>query len=149
MNGSPMSDSFLSAVMDTILPGESERTDGAAPLPRASEADVRLDRDDPRHDLVLRLVARQAGDETRFVGASPAERAAILRAVEQASFDAFRGLVSSLLQDYYETPAVLAVLGWRSGAAQPQGHEVPEANEETLRRLEKVRARAPFWRQAG
>jgi hypothetical protein len=149
MNGPHMSDSFLSAVMDAILPGESERADSAAPLPRAAEAGVTLNRNDPRHDLLLRLIARQAGDEAGFVAASPAERAAILQAVERESFDPFRALVSSLLQDYYETPGVLAVLGWRSGGAQPQGHDVAEADEETSRRLEKVRARAPFWRRAG
>jgi hypothetical protein len=143
-----MSGDFLSAITDTILPGEPPRADGAAPLPRGTQAGLRLDRADPRHDPVLRLIARQAGDEAHFIAASPAERIAMLEAVEQQSFDALRALVASLLQDYYETPAVLAVLGWRSGGAQPQGHDVAEADEETLRRLDKMRGRAPFWRPA-
>ncbi|SEB86781.1 hypothetical protein SAMN05519104_0281 [Rhizobiales bacterium GAS188] len=149
MNEPQMSETFLSAVMDTILPGEPELAGGAAPLPCATQAGLALSRDDPRHDLVLRLIARQAGGEARFVATSPAERSAVLRAVEQGSFEAFRSLVAALLQDYYEAPEILRVLGWRSGGAQPQGHLVPEADAETLRRLEKVRARGPFWREAG
>ncbi|SDR35318.1 hypothetical protein SAMN05519103_02266 [Rhizobiales bacterium GAS113] len=143
-----MNTNFLAAVMDTILPGEPELAGGAAPLPCATQAGLALSRDDPRHDLVLRLIARQAGGEARFIAASAAERAAILQAVEQEGFEAFRALVSSLLQDYYEAPEILRILGWRGGGPQPQGHLVPEADAETLRRLDRVRARGPFWRSA-
>ena len=72
----------------------------------------------------------------------------MLEGVETESFQRFRALVSSLLQEYYEAPSVLAAMGWREGAAQPLGHEVAEADEATLGRLDKVRARGPLWRQS-
>lgn len=142
-----MSEPFLSAVVDTILPGEREGHGAAAALPSGTQAGLVLRPDDRRHAGVLRLIANRGGGEAAFAAASPEGRAAVLAAVEQESFEAFRALVATLLQDYYETPAVLAAMGWRGGGAQPQGHQVPQADAATLRRLDKVRARGPIWRE--
>jgi hypothetical protein len=137
---------FLAAVIDTVLPGETNAPGSAARLPPGTGAGVRLRADDPRHSAVLRLIAERSGGASNFIAATPAERAAILTEVEKQSFEAFRALVAALLLDYYETPAVLAVMGWRGGGAQPQGHAVPEADAATLKLLDKVRARGPIWR---
>ncbi|MFI5011977.1 MAG: hypothetical protein ACHQAY_06490 [Hyphomicrobiales bacterium] len=143
-----MGEPFLSAVVDTILPGERAASGAASPLPSGTQAGLVLRPDDRRHAGVLRAIAMHGGGEEAFAGASPEERAAVLEAVEKESFEPFRALVLSLLRDYYETPTVLAAMGWRGGGAQPQGHEVPEADAATLRRLDKVRARGPIWRKA-
>ena len=146
-----MTNAFLHAIVDTILPGEHAGSDpapGTSPLPPGSQAGVILSPKDAAHQRVLGIIAERAGGEEAFTRASVPKRTELLEAVEKESFEAFRALASSLLQDYYEAPSVLAVMGWREGAAQPLGHEVPEADEATLRRLDKVRARAPLWRTA-
>ncbi len=146
-----MRDGFLDAVADTILPGEhpaSHAASGVSPLPPATNAGITLQPRDPTQKAVLRLIAQRAGGEEAFASASVSTRIAVLEAVESESFEAFRALVSSLIQEYYESPSVLAAMGWREGAAQPLGHDVPEADEATLRRLDKVRARGPLWRRA-
>jgi hypothetical protein len=146
-----MTEAFLDAVVDTILPGERAGSDvspGASPLPPGTRAGVRLKPKDAAQEAVLQLIARHAGGEEAFTRASFSTRTAVLETVESESFDGFRALVSCLLQDYYEAPSVLAAMGWRESPAQPLGHDVPEADEATLRRLDKVRARAPLWRQS-
>jgi hypothetical protein len=142
-----MMNAFLSAIVDTILPGENPGVSFASPLPSGTQAGLVLRPKDSGQEAVLRLVALRAGGEEAFARASFAERTVVLEAVEKESFEMFRALVSSLLQDYYETPAVLAAMGWRGGGAQPLGHAVPEADSATLQRLEKVRARGPIWRR--
>jgi hypothetical protein len=144
-----MKNGFLEAVADTILPGERADPDaapGASPLPPGSRAGVTLKRKDAAQGAVLQLIARRAGGEDAFTRASLSNRTTVLETVEHENFEGFRALVSSLLQEYYEAPTVLAAMGWREGAAQPLGHEVAEADEATLRRLDKVRARGPLWR---
>jgi hypothetical protein len=137
---------FLAAIVDTILPGETNAAGAGSPLPSGSQAGVAPHAEDQPHKAVLRLIAETSGGEDRFAAASSAERAALLADVERRSFDAFRAFVTSLLQDYYETPAVLTAMGWRAGGAQPLGHEVPEADDATLALIERVRARGPIWR---
>jgi hypothetical protein len=146
-----MTNAFLDAVVDTILPGErpgSDASSGASPLPPGTRAGVTLKPKDAAQEAVLQLIAQHAGGEEAFARASFSTRTTVLETVERKSFDGFRALVSSLLQDYYEAPSVLAAMGWREAPAQPLGHDVPEADEATLRRLDKVRARAPLWRQS-
>jgi hypothetical protein len=142
-----MSEAFLMAVIDTVLPGEARAHGPAAPLPPGSSAGLHLDANGS-HAAIIRRIAGHSGEDG-FVAADPAGRAAILADVEKESFEAFRALVTSLLQDYYETPGVLAAMGWRAGGAQPEGHAVPEADAATLRLLERVRARGPIWRDPG
>ena len=126
-----MSDAFLSAVIDTILPGESRPQAGESPLPCGTQAGLRLDRRADANEHVLGLIAREAGGEAHFVAAAPADRAAILGRVEEQSFEAFRALVSTLLQDYYEAPATLGALGWR---ASPPSRKAMQCSRPTPRR---------------
>jgi len=144
-----MTQDFLAAVIDTILPGEASAPGSALPLPSGTRAGLVRHADDRRRRAVLRLIAEVGGGESAFVSAPPARRGEILAAVETASFDAFRALVTALLQDYYESPAVLSALGWRIEPPQPQGHSVQQADEATLRLLDKVRGRGPIWRDPG
>ncbi|MBV9568842.1 MAG: hypothetical protein JO172_11955 [Hyphomicrobiales bacterium] len=143
-----MTNAFVDAVVDTILPGERQAPSGACPLPSATQAGVVLETTNARNDALLHLIAQCAGGDEAFMRASLSARTHVLASVDKESSAAFRALVSDLLQDYYEAPGVLAAMGWPEGAVQPHGHIVAEADELTLARLEKVRARVPFWRPA-
>jgi hypothetical protein len=144
-----MREAFLDAVVDSILPGEASASASGSQLPSGNKAGVVPDALNRQHGAVLRLIAERSGSEEAFIAASPAERVELLADVEKQSFDAFRAFVTALLQDYYETPAVLTAMGWRTGGAQPLGHEVAEADDATLALIERVRARGPIWRKVG
>jgi len=133
-----MTPEFLRAVVDTVLPGEA--------LPNAAAAGVDLAKYAETARPALDAIAAASGGAARFAAASETERVAMLRRVEREQPAAFRALIMPLLIDYYDAAAVLAALGWRGQPPQPQGHAVPSADEETLRRLERVRARQPLWR---
>ncbi|MBV9741563.1 MAG: hypothetical protein JOZ30_18120 [Hyphomicrobiales bacterium] len=144
-----MRNAFLEAVVDTILPGERagpDATPDLLPLPPGSHAGVVLDPSYAAQQGVLRLIAERAGGEEAFARASFSKRTELLEQVERESFAPFRALVSALVQDYYEAPSVLVAMGWREGAAQPLGHDVPQADAGTLRCLDKVRRRGRLWR---
>jgi hypothetical protein len=140
-----MSPEFLRVVLDTLLPGTAVEQ-GRAPVPSGTEAGIDLARHAETARAVLDAIATAAGSAATFAGATEAERVAILRTVERGDPESFRLLVTALLVEYYETPAVLTAFGWRASPPQPQGHAVPEADAETERRLERVRQRAPAWR---
>jgi hypothetical protein len=66
--------------------------------------------------------------------------------VQREAPEAFAQLLGALLPDYYEAPTVLKALGWRSDPPQPQGHIVPEMDNPTRARLERVKSRGKLWR---
>jgi hypothetical protein len=138
---------FLACVVDTLLPGE-RGAGGRAALPRGTAAGVKLAGGEAWQVDILRRVAARAGGEAAFVEASPASRTALLRDVERDDVEAFRAFVQPLLEDYYEAPPVLQALGWRAGGVQPDGNVAEEADAATLARLERQRARPPFWRKS-
>jgi hypothetical protein len=126
---------FLSAVVDTLLPGDN----GVPPLPTGTAAGVaaKLEhlvarRDGAQHDVVLRAIARAAGGEEAFVRADSAARTASVRLVEAEKREPFRALVALVLQDYYETEAVLLAMGWRAEPPQPAGHVLPPFDQALL-----------------
>lgn len=134
-----MTAAFLAGVLDTLLPGG----DGQ---PAASELGIVV----PGHEEVLAAIAAAAGGPEAFLAATPAARAAVLRAVEagpQAA--AFRALSVAVAQEYYLADAVTVAMGWRLEPPQPAGHALPPTDAATWERLEKVRARAPLWRPVG
>ena len=141
-----MTPGFLSAVLDTLLPGDH----GAPPLPTGTAAGVAAKlahlvarRDGARHHVVLQAIARAARGEEAFVLADPAGRIAAVRLVEAEMREPFRAFVALVLQDYYEADAVLLAMGWRAAPPQPEGHVLPPFDE-TL--LEAVRRRGRIWR---
>ncbi len=86
------------------------------------------------------------GDSDAFLMASPVDRVAGLRAVEQSAPAAFKALLAEALATYYEAAPVLAALGWRAAPPQPHGHDVAPTEEATMRSLEKVKNRGQLWR---
>jgi hypothetical protein len=138
---------FLSCVVDTLLPGE-RGAGGRSALPTGTAAGVKLDGSEAAQAAILARIAARAGGEAAFIQASPAVRAAVMRGVEKDDVEAFRALVQALLEDYYEAPPVLKALGWHAGSVQPDGNVVQEADAATLARLDRQRARPPFWRKS-
>lgn len=141
-----MRPAFLSAVVDTLLPGDQ----GVPPLPTGTAAGVAArpepllsHRDGAEHDVALRAIARAAGGEDSFVRADAAGRIACVRLVEAEMREPFRALVALVLQDYYEAESVLVAMGWRVEPPQPAGHPLP-AFDEAL--LEPVKRRDRMWR---
>ena len=142
-----MTPAFLSAVVDTLLPGD----DGTPPLPSATAAGVEAtlaehlvsSRDRALHDAVLQAIASEVRGEEAFVRADAAARIAALRRVEADMPGPFRALISLVLQDYYEAEAVLLAMGWRAEPPQPEGHVLPPFDEALL---EPVKRRGRMWR---
>jgi hypothetical protein len=128
----------LNAVLDTLLPGDR----GNPPLPPASEAGLDL----AKLARLAEPVIVALGDPDGFVAAAPAERVSRLRIAEVNVPAAFKALLAEAVASYYETPPVLAALGWRVAPPQPHGHNVAPNDDALVRMLEKVKSRGQLWR---
>jgi hypothetical protein len=133
-----MTHAMLLAILDTMFPGD----DGELPLLPASQAGLDL----AKLERLAEPVAAALGDADVFLTAAPAERVAKLRIAELNAPAAFKALLAEALASYYESPSVLAALGWRVAPPQPHGHQVPPNDGEILRALEKVKSRGRLWR---
>ena len=141
-----MTPAFLSAVVDTLLPGD----DGTPPLPTGTAAGVaeKLERLLARRDpalveVVLRAIASAARGEDAFVRADAAGRMALVQRVEAEMSGPFQALVGLVLRDYYEADVVLLAMGWRAEPPQPQGHALPSFDEALL---QQAKRRGRMWR---
>jgi len=134
-----MTPEFLAAVIDTLLPGDDA-------LPSGTRAGVALATQGGVHESVLTAISVQAGGSDAFARATEDTRVSALRQVERADPDAFRAFVAGVLSDYYESAPVLAALGWRTDAPQPQGHVIAAMDGPTAERLDRVARRGPLWR---
>ena len=141
-----MKPDFLRAVVDTLLPGEAVAPAGVPSLPAGSPAGVDLAPHAESLTSVLAAIARAAGGESDFPAADENRRTAILQSVQRDMPEAFARLLGVVLPDYYEAPAVLNALGWRSEPPQPMGHAVPAMDDATLARLERVKSGGRRWR---
>jgi hypothetical protein len=133
-----MTSAFLTALLDTLLPGEP-------PLPRGSAAGLDLRAVADAHHPLLDAIAAQAGGADSFASASEAERIVVLNEIERTMRDSFRALLAAILTEYYDSDAVLTAMGWRTEPPQPAGHAVEPVGEATLQMLEKVRQRRKLW----
>jgi hypothetical protein len=138
---------FLSAVVDTLLPGDDHPpelpTGTAAGVAARLAAHLVAGRDRARHEAVLGAIASAARGEEAFLRAAAAERIDTLRRVEAEMRGPFQALLALVLQDYYEAEAVLLAMGWRAEPPQPQGHALPPFDEALLK---PVRRRSRMWR---
>jgi hypothetical protein len=141
-----MTYAFLSALVDTLLPGDH----ATPPLPTGTAAGVAADvahlvasPDGALHGVVLQAIESAAGGHDAFVRADADRRIACVRRVEAEMPGPFQALVAVVLQGYYEADVVLLAMGWRAEPPQPQGHVVPPFDE-TL--LAPVKRRARMWR---
>ncbi len=143
-----MSDAFLAALAETLLPAETDPPSVSPPLPDAASAGIDLARHEAVVRPVLALIEALPGGAAGFVASSPDERTAAVEAVERIEPEALRRLLAAILADYYESPAVLRAFGWRAEPPQPTGHTVIEMDEDTRAALERVRCRGKIWRDA-
>jgi hypothetical protein len=141
-----MSPEFLAAVIDTLLPVETTPPTGAAPLPSGTAAGLAPRDYAASHAPVFSAIAEQASGIEAFMAADEAVRASAIEAVERRMPDAFRALLTAVLSDYYESPAVLAALGWPTDPPQPAGHALADMDEVTAARLKRVAQRTRLWR---
>jgi hypothetical protein len=141
------SDSFLDAVIDGLLPGESGEARESL-LPPASAAGLAGRGYAGRHADILAAVARRASGEEHFLGLTAAARHDVLAAVEREASGAFRALVQDVVTDYHDQPAVLAAYGWRLAPPQPAGHHLEPPGDDMPQLLARVRARGDLWRAA-
>jgi hypothetical protein len=142
-----MTPEFVGAVVDTLLPGDAGGADGEPPLPPASATGIDLSALIESRSAVLEAIARQAGGAEAFIAAAEPARIATIQAIERAMPDAFRTLLSALLADYYESPVVLAAMGWRTDPPQPQGYAMSDLSDAAFERLARVQARGKLWRK--
>lgn len=108
-------------VIDTLLPGDDV-------LPSGTAAGVRVD--ETAHRAVLDAIARAGGG------------ADAVREVERAMPAELAALLAALLEEYYDSDAVITALGWSPLPPQPNGHPLPAFDEDLLA---KVKRRAPLW----
>ena len=136
-----MTDAFLAAVLDTILP-----SDAGIGLPSGSGAGIDLGRYEAVAGPVLQIIVAATGGRESFLSASAEDRRLAVEAAERQAPEAFRALLASLLPNYYESEAVLNAFGWRAEPPQPQGHHVAATDDATGEALERVRQRGQIWR---
>jgi hypothetical protein len=134
-----MTPELLAAVIDTLLPGDDT-------LPSGTRAGVDPAAHAASHRAAFDAIAAEAGSFELFIRADEKARAALLQAAERVAPDAFRALLTIVLSDYYEAPAVLAALRWRGDPPQPTGHTVPSMDKLTTERLDRVRQHDKLWR---
>src|SRR5262245_31591113 len=142
-----MTPEFIAAVVDTLLPGDSGGPTGEPPLPQGSAVGTDLSVEVESRSTVLEAIAKRAGGAEAFIAAAEPARNAAVQAIERAMPGAFRALLSALLSGYYESPVVLAAMGWRTDPPQPQGHAMPPQNTPTTEQLGRVQARGKLWRR--
>lgn len=144
-----MTQDFLAAVVDTILPGCAPAEAGGRAVPSGSQAGVGIDTAQSAAAVALLSIIEQSGGAEAFVRADEHQRIAVLEAVERERASEFRGMVMALLQDYYESEVVLIALGASAEPPQPGGRPVAPTEQPILDMLDKVRRRGPLWRPAG
>lgn len=141
-----MTAAFITALVDTLLPGEVATSGHARPLPSGSS--LRLDVAEcvgAFRPLLQAIVEHSGGAET-FAAASADERLAILDAVDAQTGGRLRELAMSLLQNYYESLEVLEAMCTPTEPPQPRGRDIQPNDAATLASLDRVRARGRIWR---
>lgn len=146
----PFSQEFLTAVVDTLLPGLPATASHMA-LPAASQIGVDRQladhlRQQPQRDRLagrLTMLAQLAGGEESFVSADTDTRIRFVQSLEALDTPTFYAFLLVVTADYYETEAVIGAMGWPVEPPQPQGYPLP-AFDEAL--LEPVKTRAALWR---
>ena len=136
---------LLGAVVATILPGGGDWP-AAATLDLTAEAERLAALSVSGLDPLRRLLAALPDG---FASEGADAREAALAAVQDNDPAAFGAALQASYNAYYIDPRVLAVVaaktGYRPGAPQPDGHELPPFDEAMVT---VVRTRDPHWRPA-
>jgi hypothetical protein len=137
-----MSDTFLAAVVDALLPGGALANSIVAP--KASSIGIATGLVEARHARVLAAIADLAGGEDAFCSGTEEFRIEVLKRAEAMHPQDFAALVTAVLTGYYEHPDVLTAFGWPARPPQPLGHTFAPIDEDLLA---PVKARGEIWRR--
>lgn len=141
---------FLTAVVDTLLPGLPATADQPA-LPAASQ--IGLDRsllryliDHPQREQLsqrLHALAQEAGGVENFRLGDETQRAAAVQTLEQSDPAAFYAFLLVIAAAYYQTDDVIRAMGWYVDPPQPRGYPLRLFDEALLA---SVKTRSALWR---
>lgn len=141
-----MSDPQFARALATVIAPGGELGDGVtAPAADALVNDAALAAWLDAERAGTAAILSAAGGAEAFAMADTERRAAALRRADAAEPVAVARLVAALLTLYYQHPSAIASFGWRADPPQPQGHALAPFDAALL---ERVKARAPFWRRA-
>ena len=138
----------LSAVMDLIVPAVDELP-GAGEMGLAAAAEEFAGKE-PKYGVSLGRVMDalslepSARVEGGFAALDEEQRIAALKVLEANIPGYFDDFVDLIYIVYYSDERVHKRIGWRSGALQPLGWEMPAWDPAVL---ETVSKRKPFWRK--
>lgn len=140
---------LLKSAMDLIVPAVDDMP-GAGEMGLADNAVDLANRSSDFGEALRRILDALSLDpsvraEGGFAALDEEQRISALQALESsmpATFDKFVDLVYIV---YYSDERVHSRIGWRSGALQPLGWELPPFDPAIL---ETVSKREPFWRKA-
>lgn len=140
---------LLKSAMDLIVPAVDELP-GAGELGLADDAVELASREKDFGDALRKtLSALHLDPSTRAEGGFAAldeeQQIAALKVLEASLPAVFDKFVDLVYVAYYSDERVHERIGWRSGALQPLGWELPSFDPAVL---ETVSKREPFWRKA-
>lgn len=139
-----MNDRLLTALLDTLLPGD-DRDWPAAGTHGLGQRTCEIAAMTPGGAAALETIL--AALPTDFPVRDEDSRAALLGELEAQSPDAFSRVVTAAYSAYYTDPAIRAVVervtGYPDRPPQPRGYDL-EPFDESL--LDQVKARGPIWR---
>ena len=140
---------LLKSAMDLIVPAVDELP-GAGEMGLAENAvDIANRVPGFRHALKRILDALALDPSARaeggFAGLDEEQQTAALTFLEASMPAAFDKFVDLVYVSYYSDERVHKRIGWRTGALQPLGWDLPQFD---LAILETVSKREPFWRKA-
>jgi len=130
----------LHAVMDRLVPPIDELS-GAGTMGLLTEVEAMAGQHASFHKALVGLLDGLAAEGFASLP-GPAQDDAI-GAFERAQPVMFNTLLEVVYLAYYGDERVHRRIGWRTGALQPLGFELPSFDEAIL---DKTRQRPPFWR---
>ncbi len=138
----------LTAAMDLIVPPVGDLP-GAGEMGLAANAEELAERVEDYENALHRVLEALSLDpaaraEGGFMALEDDQRIAALAALESGLSNHFDMFVDLIYIVYYSDERVHKRIGWRSGALQPLGWEMPPFDPSIL---ETVSKREPFWRE--
>ena len=130
----------LRIVMDRLVPPIDELP-GAGAMGLLAEVEAMARQHASFHRALLGLLDGLAAEG--FAMLPDAARDEAIGAFEKAQPATFNALLEVVYLAYYGDERVHHRIGWRTGALQPRGFDLPPFDEAVL---DTVRQRQPFWR---
>jgi Gluconate 2-dehydrogenase subunit 3 len=134
----------MRAAMDRLIPPVDDLP-GAGSMGLFDDVE-RMAAQHNRYRLSLpRFIDALSGAKQRFAELAPGQQDDVIKSFETSAASDFANVLEVIYIAYYSRPEVHSRIGWRTGALQPLGFELPPFDESIL---DTVRQRPPFWRTA-